>query len=225
MRKPLFFLIGLFAFSAIHAQSLEEIVKKYTEASKFAETSHIKTIKMTATMGMMGMEIPIELWMKNPDKIKSVSTINGQQIVSVFDGAKGYVVNPMSGSSDPVEMTPDKVKETLRSSLFHNYIANYLKNGQLSLEGEEKVNDKPSFNLKAVLDGGIISHLFIDKASFLLVKVTTAAVESFPSNYADTKGVFMPMKNNGSTNGMDFSITYSNVEVNSPMEDSIFKIK
>ena len=224
MKNLVFFLFGLFTFSAINAQSLDEIVKKYTDANKFAQTSHLKTIKMTATMAMMGMEIPIDLWMKSPNKIKSVSTINGMEIISVFDGQKGYLVNPMAGSSQPVEMTSDKVTETLRSSLFQNYIANYLKNGQLTLDGEEKINDKPAYKLKATLEGGTNLNLFIDKASFLLVKISTATVDSFPSQYTETNGVFLPMKNTGSTNGMEFTVTYSNVEADLPMDDSIFKV-
>ena len=55
-----------------------------------------------------------------------VTTFNGQEMVSVFDGEKGYIVNPMTGSMEPVEMTPDQVKQTLRSSMFQNYMANYL---------------------------------------------------------------------------------------------------
>jgi hypothetical protein len=33
----------------------------------------------------------------------------------------------MTGSTDPVEMTPEQVKQTLRSSMFQNYMANLLK--------------------------------------------------------------------------------------------------
>ena len=32
-------------------------------------------------------------------------------MIQVFDGEKGYMVNPMTGSSEPVEMTADQVKE------------------------------------------------------------------------------------------------------------------
>jgi hypothetical protein len=88
------------------------------------------------------------------NKIKSVTSINGQEMIQVFDGVKGYVINPMTGSTDPVEMTPEQVAQTLRSSLFQNYMASYLKSGKLALDGEDKVNDKPAYKIKATLDGG-----------------------------------------------------------------------
>ena len=39
------------------------------------------------------------MWMKNPNKIKTVTSINGQEMIQVFDGVKGYTVNPMTGST------------------------------------------------------------------------------------------------------------------------------
>ena len=170
MKKLIFIMAGLIVMSVVSAQSLEEIVKKYTAANKLDQVANLKTIKITANMSVMGMEMPMELWMKNPNKIKSVTTFNGQEMVQVFDGEKGFVVNPMTGSMDPVEMTPDQVKQTLRSSMFQNYMATYLKNGQLALNGEENVNDKPAYKLKATIEGGTVIDLFIDKSSYFLVK-------------------------------------------------------
>jgi len=219
--------------SVISAQSLDEIVKKYTEANKLDHVANLKTIKITANMSMMGMEMPMVLWMKNPNKIKSVTTFNGQDMIQVFDGEKGYVVSPMTGSTDPVEMTPDQVKQTLRSSMFQNYMANYLKNGQLALDGEDKVNDKPAYKIKATVEGGTVINMFIDKSSYFLVKTSTTTsqngmtvtLDSYPTDYTETSGVMIPMKTSTSAQGMDILINFTKVEVDVPMEDSIFKIK
>jgi outer membrane lipoprotein-sorting protein len=233
MKKLILAVTGLLLFTMLNSQSLEEIVKKYSAANKMDKIASLSTIKITAKMSMMGMEMPMEMWMKNPNKIKTVTTMNGKEIVSVFDGEKGYTMNPMTGSSTPVEMTPDQSKQTLRTSIFQNYMLNYLKNGQLSLEAEEKVNEKPAFKIKANLEGGNIAYLFIDKESYLLVKTsatvnqggTAISVDSYPSNYTETNGVFLPMKTTTSASGMEFSMTFDKVEVNLPMEDSVFKIK
>ena len=177
----------------------------------------------------MGMEMPMVLWMKNPNKIKSVTTFNGQEMVQVYDGEKGWVISPMTGSTEPVEMTPDQVKQTLRSSMFQNYMANYLKNGQLALAGEENVKDKPAYKLKATVEGGTVIDMFIDKSSYLLVKTATTAsgvtMESYPTDYTDTNGFMIPMKTTTSAQGMDILINFTKVEVDVPMEDSVFKIK
>jgi hypothetical protein len=232
--KKLFLITScLLAVAVINAQSLEEIVKKYSEANKLDKLTTLKTIKITGKMSMMGMEMPVEVWMKNPNKIKTVTNFNGQEIVETFDGEKGYMINPMGGSTDPVEMSAEDSKEILRKNMFQNYLENYLKDGQLTLEGEESVNGNPAFKVKATLDGGMYMNLLIDKQSYLLVKTLievnqggmAVTYESVPSEYTETNGVFLPMKITTSAQGMEFVQTYTNVEVDIPMEDSVFKIK
>jgi hypothetical protein len=233
MKRLILAVTGLLVFTLINAQSLEEIVKKYSAANKLDKISGFSTIKMTAKMSMMGMEMPMEMWLKNPNKIKTVMKMNGQEIVSMFDGEKGYSINPMMGSSEPVEMTPEQVKQTLQSNIFQNPMLNYLKNGQLSLDGEEKVNEKPAFKIKATLEGGNLAYMFIDKESYLVVKTSATVnqggqmitVDSYPSNYTETNGVLLPMKTTMSMPGMEIITTFEKVEVNIPMEDNIFKGK
>jgi outer membrane lipoprotein-sorting protein len=184
-------------------------------------------------MSMMGMEMPMEMWMKKPNMIKTVTNMGGQEMIQVFDGEKGYAVNPMTGSTDPVEMTPDQVKEIQKNNIFQNYLDNYLKNGQLTLEGEEDVNGKPAYKIKAALDGGATAFLFIDKTAYLLLKTTTdvtqggmaMTVEAFPSDYTDNNGVFLPMKTTTTVSGMEIITTFTKVEVDVPIDDSVFKIK
>jgi len=50
-------------------------------------------------------------------------------------------------------------------------------------------------------------------------------MESYPSDYTETNGVMIPMKTSTSAQGMDILISFSKVEVDVPMEDSVFKIK
>ena len=71
--------------------------------------------------------------------------------------------------------------------------------------------------------------MFIDKASYFLVKTSTTAsgmtMDSFPTDYTETSGVMVPMKTSTSAQGMDMLITFTKVEVDTPMEDSIFVVK
>jgi outer membrane lipoprotein-sorting protein len=234
MKKLTFLLTALFLTAAINAQTLEEIVKNYSAAIRQDKVSALSTIKISGKMSMMGMEMPMTLFMKNPDKIKVVTSFNGQDIIQVFDGVKGYTMNPMAtGSSDPVEMTPEDIKQTQNSNMFRNYMAVYLKNGQLSLEGQENVNDKPAFKIKANLDGGNFVYMFIDKESYLIAKTTatvnqggtTITVDSYPTEYTDFSGILIPAKTTTSASGMEFMMVFDKVEVNVPIADSLFSVK
>ena len=233
MKKLFLMITCLLAFAVVNAQSLEEIVKKYTAANKLDKVGSLKTIKLTGKMSMMGMDIPVEIWMKNPDKIKSVTNINGQEMVQVFDGVKGYVINPTAGSTEPVEMDEQSLRSIQRNNMFSNYMDTYLKNGQLALAGEESVNGSPAHKIKATIEGGIVLDLFIDKASYLMTKSSvtmdaqgqTMTMDTYPSDYKEVSGLFMPMKNTMSVMGQEFVQTYSKVEVDIPIDDSVFQLK
>jgi outer membrane lipoprotein-sorting protein len=232
--KKLFLAVSfLLAVAALNAQSLEDIINNYTVANKLDKISNFKTIHVSAKMSMMGMDMPMEMWMKNPNKIKIVTSMNGQDMVQAFDGEKGYTISPMTGSTAPVEMTAEQLKNATMSNMFNNYMAQYLKDGKLSLEGEDNVNGKPAFKIKASLDGGNSATMFIDKSTYLILKTVTdvnqggmtMAMESFPSDYTETNGILLPMKTTMSASGMEIVTTFTKVEVDIPIEDSVFKIK
>jgi len=233
MKKLFLAVTFLLAVAALNAQSLEDIIGKYTVANKLDKISNFKTIHISAKTAVMGMDMPMEIWMKNPNKFKSVTSFNGQNIVQVFDGEKGYMINPMAGSMDPVEMTADQVKEVGRNNMFNNYMVQYMKDGKLTLEGEDNVNGKPAFKVKAALDGGNSAMMFIDKSTYLILKTVAdvnqggaaMSVESFPTEYTETNGIFLPMKTTTSASGMEIVTTFTKVEVDVPIEDSVFKVK
>lgn len=233
MKKSMLIAAGLILFSLVNAQTLDEIVKKYGAANKVSQMASKQTVKISAKMSMMGMDMEMTMWMKKPNKIKTSTNFGGQEMIQVFDGTKGYAVNPMSGSVEPVEMTPDQVKQILRSNLFDNYLETYMKEGRLTLAGEEAVNGKAAYKIKASIEGVSNMSLFIDKATFLLAKTSmdvnqggmAITVDSYPSDYKETNGVFLPMKTTTSAAGMEYVVTFTSVEVDIPIDDSVFKIK
>ncbi|MFZ0282761.1 MAG: hypothetical protein WAL29_14005 [Bacteroidales bacterium] len=234
MKKIILIITAIFAFTTINAQSLEDIVKKYSSAIKADQLAGVSTIKISGKMTAMGMEMPMTMYMKNPNKIKVVYSFNGQEMVSAFDGEKGFMVNPMTGSTDPVELTGDQLKQVQNSNVFTNEMLRYFKSGNLVLEGEESVNGKPAFKVKATPQGANPVYMYIDKVSYLLVKTsatieqmgTTMNVDSFMTDYVDNDGVVMPKKTTASANGMEAAvIIFDKIEVNVPIEDSVFKLK
>ena len=233
MKKILFVLTGLIAFTLVDAQTVSEIVKNYSAAIKYDKLSGVSSIKITGKMSAMGMEMPMVLYMKKPNKIKVTYSFSGQDMVSVFDGEKGYTMNPLTGSATPVELTGEQLKQVRQNNVFTNQLLDYAKNGQLTLEGSENVKDKPAFKLKANVGTSPV-YLFIDKSSYLLVKTTSTVeqmgtpmnVDTYMTDYSDINGVVIPKKTSAMSNGTEAAvITLDKIEVNIPMEDSFFKVK
>ncbi|MCX6328625.1 MAG: hypothetical protein NTZ85_03785 [Bacteroidia bacterium] len=230
-----FILITIYFLSAIvmNAQSLEEIVNKYTIANKLDKISNIKTLKITAKISMKGTEMPMEMWMKNPDKFRTVTSMKGSEMIQVFDGEKGYMINSALGSNEPKEMTPEQIKEFQRGNYLINTVKNFLDDGQLTLIGEDNVLGKPVYKIKAVLEKGFDSNMFIDKDSYLIIRNTIVtykggiptSINYYPSDYTEFDGVLLPMKTIRSIGRMESVMTFTNVEVDVPIDDNVFKIK
>lgn len=234
MKKIPTIILLLFVSVFLKAQTLEEIVKKYSSAIKADRLSSVSTVRITGKTSAMGMEMPLTMIMKNPNKVKVVNKFNGREIISVFDGVKGYSINPMTGSSKPVELKDYQLKQVQNSNIFSNELMRYYQNGKLTLEGEENVNGKAAYKLKAEIEGGNHVFLYLDKNSCLLLKTSTSVtqmgtpirMESYMSDYTETDGVVMPMKTLAKANGMDAAvITFDKVEVDIPVDDNAFSIR
>jgi len=234
MKKIFLLFTALAAVYIINAQSLDQIIRQNSAAMHSDKLAGIKTIKITGKMSAMGMEMPMVMQMKNPDKIKVTYSVNGLEMVSVFDGVKGYTMNPMMGSAEPVELTGEQLNQIKNNNIFTNQLQEYNKKNQLTLEGLEDVNGKPASKLKVNIEGGNPIYMFVDKGTGLIVKLTTKVeqmgttmdVETLMTDYTDTKGVVMPKKTIAKMNGMEAGvISYDLIEVDVPMDDSIFKLK
>ncbi|MBI5008420.1 MAG: hypothetical protein HZB98_01945 [Bacteroidia bacterium] len=234
MKKLILLCAALIAVTFVNAQSLEAIIKQYSTAMNSDKLSSIKTIKITGKMSAMGMEMPMVMQMKNPDKVKVTYSFNGMEMVSVFDGVKGYAMNPMTGSAAPVELTGSQLTQVKNNNIFTNQLQEYYKSKQLTLEGVEDVNGKPANKLKVNVDGGNPIYMYVDKGTGLIVKSTTKAeqmgtvmdVETYMTDYTDTKGVILPKKTIAKMNGMEAGvISFDVIEIDVPMDDALFKIK
>lgn len=234
MKKVVLLFAFLAAVYILNAQSLDEILRQYSAAINSEKLASTKTIRITGKMSSMGMQMPMVMYMKNPNKIKVTYSFNGQDMVSVFDGEKGYMMNPLMGSAEPVELTGEQLKQVQNNNAFRNELLSYYKNKQVTLEGAEDVNGSPANKLRISVDGGNPVYMFLDKKTGLIVKTsttveqmgTTMNIDSYMTDYVDTKGVVMPKKTIAMANGMEAAtISFDLIEVDVPMDDSIFRVK
>ena len=234
MKKVLMLFASLAAVYMLNAQSLDEILRKYSAAINSEKLSSIKTIRITGKMSSMGMQMPMVMYMKNPNKIKVTYSFSGQDMVSVFDGEKGYMMNPLMGSAEPVELTGEQLKQVQNNNAFRNELLTYYTNKQVTLEGSEDVNGSPASKLRISVEGGKPVYMFLDKKTGLIIKTsttveqmgTTMNIDSYMTDYVDTKGVVLPRKTTAMANGMEAAtISFDLIEVDVPMDDSIFRVK
>lgn len=223
---------ALFTISAI-AQDVAGLVEKYEKAVGAEKLKSIKTLKITGTMNQMGMTFPLTMLEKSPDKVKVVSTVNGVDLVQVVNGNQGYMINPMMGSNDPVELPVEQVNQIKDNRMLRSSLKGQLDAGKLSLEGEETINEAACFKIKSVTDAGDV-FIYIDKESYNIVATGMSVnqmgmdmnVMMHMSDFKDIDGVIMPMKIETMVNGQPSGLMeFKSVEFDVAIDDSEFDIK
>ena len=234
-RLTLFLFAIIFAISAANSQTLDEIIKQYSVAIGADKLASVKTVKATGRTSTMGMEMPVTMFMKSPNKIKMTTSFMGQEMIMVFDGVNGYIINTMLGSAQPAELTGEQLRQLQNNNIFNNNLLQYYNNKQVTLEGTENINGSPAYKLKINVPEIIEQpmYMFIDQKTGLPSKMTVAVeqmgvsmnVESFISDYINVSGVVMPKKTSVMMNGMEVITLIDQIEVDIPIDDSMFTVK
>jgi outer membrane lipoprotein-sorting protein len=219
------------------AQTADEIIAKNIQARGGKEKlKSVKSIKTTATLAMgPGMEAPGTLIQKRPMMARLEFTIQGLTAVQGYDGKNAWQIMPFMGKKDPELMSADEAKEMEETADLDGPLMDYKDKGnQVELLGKEKVEGTDAYKLKVTLKNGDIQTVYIDADSFLSIKEETKRtvrgtdrdVESSIGDYKEVDGIVFPFAvESGIKGGTEKQkITISKIELNVPVDDSIFKM-
>ena len=233
MKKSIVFFLSLLVASVCSAQSLDEIVNKYYAANGTEILEKATTLHMEGNVSQMGMEMPMTITIKKPDKVRVVISFNGMDIVTTFDGEKGFMVNPLAGMAEPVEIPAEQLSGVQDYNMFRDKMLEAFKAGRLKLEGEEDVAGKPAFKVSITDEDGTTTTAFIDKDSYLTVKTVSKVeqmgqemqVESYIKEWMDVDGAKFAKVITQMVNGQEMGgMTFDKVELNKEIDDSVFKV-
>ena len=233
MKKLFTLLAAIMVVSVCSAQSLDEITNKYYAANGLENLEKAQTIVIKGIASQMGMELPLTIMVKKPNKVKILQEFNGLEIVMAYDGEKAYMINPMTGSTDAVEIPEEQAASVKEYNLFRDTFMESFKAGRVTLVGEEAVEGKPAFKLTMKSEAGAVTTYFIDKETYLTVKsVQTVSqmgqemeVESYSKEHKVINGVTFATVITQFVNGAEMGgIKFESIEIDTPIEDSVFKL-
>lgn len=234
MKKSVILVAALLVASVCSAQTLDEIVNKYYAANGTENLEKATTLILEGRVSQMGTEMPMTLMNKKPDKVKMVITYSGMEIITVFDGEKGYMVNPLAGMTEPMEIPAEQLAGIQEYNVFRDNLLEAFKAGRLKLEGEEAVDGKPAYKLIITDETGKASTVLVDKESFLTVKTVASVeqmgqmmeVESYIKEYMEVGGAKFGKVVVQMVNGMELGgMTVDKIELDKVLDDSVFKLK
>jgi len=224
-------LIGSLSCRAQEA-NLDDVLIAYFKANGTEKIKDWQTIISTGKTIAQGTEFPFKYFLKRPGKLRTEAEIQGNKMISAFDGTNGWSVIPWSGSSDPQDMTADDIKGMKEQTDPEGQLFNWKEKGhKAELLGKEDVDGTSAYKIKLTLADGNIETWFIDAESYIALKMISNAkiqgndVESecYFSNYADFHGALMAKTMTNKYKGQTVSqIEIEKVDINLPVSDSLF---
>lgn len=228
MRKyltVLFVVISLWGY----AQSETEIINRSIEAlGGRSRLEGLQTLKADVLLNTVGLDMKGRIVFKAPSYQYTEYDAMGSKIRSGFDGKSGWIVNPLTGSSAPIEMQGRQLENEKRNS-FREMLLDAGKYqvesmGRLSLKGKEYLA------LRFTGDGRSLVRYF-DPATYLPAFDETQSQELGKiyvqySKYAVIGGIQMAqMVTTFIGDKMDSPssvMSFSNMQINTPVDDKVF---
>jgi outer membrane lipoprotein-sorting protein len=182
------------------------------------------------------MELPMTIWAKRPNFVRSESVMQGNSIIAAYGGTTVWTIKPLTCSPDP-QKVDEKMAASLTSSDMNSSIgslAAFKAAGHtVELLGKEDVEGSPAYKIKVTRKGGMIATYFVDAGTFLTIKVATKTsqmgqeieAEGYPSNYKKVGDVLFAFATDAKVGGRSVSqMIFEKIEINEPMDDSLFKM-
>jgi len=226
------------AASAARGQTptVDEIVAKNLAArGGLDKLRGLQTMKMTGTINVQGMDMPLTVMTKRPNLLFQEMTMQGQRMVSAFDGAKVWAINPMLGPG-PRELTGQQADMIRDQASFDGPLVNYKDRGDtLEMAGSADLGGAKVWKLKLTRKiGGRSMFIYVDAdtglekqwsatvdQSGMTIDVDTVMLDYQPTPEGVLVARSMRTLVGGQQQGLLKVLT---VEYNVPIEDAAFQM-
>ncbi len=154
-----FFIAG---HAAAQTPSADELVAKNLAArGGEAKLKSLNSMKLTGNVSAQGMDMPLTVLTKRPNKMRQEMTMQGQKVVQAFDGETVWGVNPMMGSTAPRVIEGPTADALKTRSIFDGPLVGYKDRGDtLEVVGPADVEGVKTWKLKLTRkDGQVHAHL------------------------------------------------------------------
>lgn len=211
----------------VNAQSADDIITNYINALGGPEKlSALKTIKMTGSLTVQGMGIEVTVTASHGIGSRTDINVPGMgEGFQIYTPSKGWSYLPFQGQTSVEEMTEDQLKGGQTQLDLQGQLYNYKEKGNtVELLGKETVDGMDCYKLKVQLAYGRINTFFIDSKNYYRVRTIATVegkeIETNYSNFKKTEDGYVYPFSQSNPNG---TIEFSTIEVNKPVDVTIFK--
>lgn len=233
-KSLLFTAIAMFIAVTVSAQTADEIIGKYVQAIGGKDVlTKFTSVYTEFSMEVMGMQITGKSTILNGKGMKQEMEVMGSTMITCLTDKGGWAINPMGGSTDPVDMPAEQFNSSKDQIVVGAPFVNYAQNGyKAELQGTETVGTVSAYKVKLTDANSKSSVYYFDPKTFYLLKSIQQTdnqgqmVENIItfSDYRTANGYSMPYKMDMDMGGgqMTMTMTVTKAEFNKPVDEAIF---
>lgn len=219
------------------AQTAEELVAKNIQAKGGLEKiKAVNTVAMNGKIYVQGITAEISQEQKRPNMLRQNFTVQGMTQVQAYDGTTAWQIQPFNGRKDPELMGEDDARDLIeQADIDGPLVDSAAKGNKVEYLGHDTVDGDDAYKLKVTLKNGDIIYYYLDPDTYLEIKTekqefirgNVRETEQELGSYKQVAGVYYPYSLEGGTKGNPSDhvrITMDKIEVNVPIDDSLFKM-
>lgn len=209
-------------------ESALNIIDKYIEAIGGKDNlQDIKTLilKGTGKNGLLEMDLPMNIYIKNPDKTRTEVEIMEQQMVSAFDGDVIWELNPFVGNGKAREVPQRFEALKLKNSVFFilsKYLLNYKEKGfKAKYLGKANFQGKKTHRVQLASEYGLFDY-YLDIRTYYLLMAKVNGEKHYFDDYKKVGSITIPHFLKNERTG--FQMNIEEVVFNETINDDKFEM-
>ncbi|MBX2905641.1 MAG: hypothetical protein KF744_06350 [Taibaiella sp.] len=215
------------------AQNGDEIIKKHIDAiGGEANWNKVKSLKLTGTMNMQGMEIPMTRTVVDGKGVRIEFDVMGSSNYMIVTPNGGWSFMPIQGMDKPTAMPEEQVKQMAKQLTIKNTVlADRAQIGKAEYAGMDTLEKTPCYKVKITNKDGLSNTCYFDANNYYMVRVETRANVNgeeqevgmtFSNFQRQPEGVVLAMTET-LPGGMEQN--HKSVEINKPVKDDLFVVE
>ena len=236
MRMARIVVVGMLCIAAAaSAQTAEELVAKNLQARGGVEKiKAVNTLKMSGKV-YVGINADFSQEQKRANMIRQNFTVQGMTEIEAYDGSVGWKISPFEGRKDAEMLGEDDMRNLVEDADIDGPLADYqAKGNKVEYLGHDLVDGDDAYKLKVTLKNGDLVYYYLDPDTYLEIKKekqqfirgSVRESEQLLGSYKQVDGVYYPFSMEVGTKGSGEHARYTigSIVVNTPIEDSYFKM-